>query len=78
MKKYYTYIIISRSIGLPHLLPKYVLDKLLAKEIDYQTVEKGAIAYLSEKNKMYWPIFPFHIGMFSLQTRNKIKKKLKC
>jgi hypothetical protein len=49
MKKYYTYVRIFGAIGPPHFLPKYVPDKFLAREIAYQTVEKGAIAYLSEE-----------------------------
>jgi hypothetical protein len=55
--------------GAPHLLPKYVPDKLLAREVAYQTVEKGATTYLSEKNKIYWPIFPVHIGSYSLLNK---------
>jgi hypothetical protein len=58
MKKYYTYIWIYGATGAPHLLPKYVPDKLLAREIAYQTIEKGATAYLSEKNKKILANFP--------------------
>jgi hypothetical protein len=53
VKKYYTYIQIYGTIGAPHLLPKYVPDKLLARDIVYHTIEKGATTYLSEKNKKY-------------------------
>jgi hypothetical protein len=51
MKKYYTYVRVFGASGPPHLKPKYIPDKLLAREITYQTVEKGATAYLLEKNK---------------------------
>jgi hypothetical protein len=77
MKKYYTYIWIYRGTRAPHLLPKYVPDKLLSREVAYQTVEKGATTYLSEKNKRYWPIFPIQIGSYSLKTRSKLKRKQK-
>jgi hypothetical protein len=52
-----------------------VPDKLLAREITYQTVEKGATSYLSEKNKRYWPIFPLHIGSYSLQNKKQAEKE---
>jgi hypothetical protein len=77
MKKYYTFIRIFGATGPPHLLPKYVPDKLLAREIAYQTVEKGATSYLSREKKRYWPIFPLHIGQFSLLNKNKMKRRLK-
>jgi hypothetical protein len=62
MKKYYTYVSIYGATRPPHLLPKYVPDKLLAREVAYQPINKGFIAYLLEKNKMYWPNFLIHIG----------------
>jgi len=58
VKKYYTYIRIYGAIGVPHLLPEYVSDKLFSREIAYQTIEKGATAYLSEKNKKILANFP--------------------
>jgi hypothetical protein len=45
------------------------------REISYQTVEKGATAYLSEKNKRYWPIFPLYIGLFSLHNKKQVQKE---
>jgi hypothetical protein len=79
MKKYYTFVRIFRATGPPHFLIKYVPDKLLAIEITYHTMEKGATD-LSEKNKRYWPIFPLHIGSYSLhkqETRRKRRKNPK-
>jgi len=75
IKKYYTYVKIFKATGTPHMLPKYVLDKLLVREIVYRTIENGVITYLSEKNKRHWPIFPLHIGMFSLQNKRQTKKE---
>jgi hypothetical protein len=62
-------------MGPVHLLPKYVPTKLMERNITYQTIEKGAIAYLSEKNKRYWPPFPLHIGLFSLQNKKQDEKE---
>jgi hypothetical protein len=38
-------------------------------------MDKRAIAYLSEKNKKYWHIFPLHIGSYSLQNKKKVEKE---
>jgi hypothetical protein len=59
-------------------IPKYVPDKLLAREIVYQTVEKGATAYLSEKNKKYWPIFPIQVGSYSLVNKKQDEKEVEA
>ena len=37
----FTYIKVFGSIVAPHVLPYYVADKLLAREIAYQTVGEG-------------------------------------
>jgi hypothetical protein len=54
-----------------------VLDKLLAKELAYQNLEKGSISYLSEKKKKYWLIFSLDIGSYSLQNKKQEKKEEK-
>jgi hypothetical protein len=76
VKKYYTYIKVYGSTELPHLLPKYVPDKLLAKEIAYQMVEKGITTYISEKNKKYSLIFPLHVGRYSLLNKPYAEKEV--
>jgi hypothetical protein len=59
MKTYYTYVRIFRATRPPHILPKYVPDKLLVREISYQIIEKGATSYLSEKQNDIGPFFLF-------------------
>jgi hypothetical protein len=59
------------AIDPPHLLPKYVRDKLLAREVVYQIVDKGVTTYMSEKNKRYWLISPIHEGQYSLLNKNQ-------
>jgi len=46
-------------MGASHMLPKYVLDKLLARDIAYQTVEKGATSYLLKNNKKILANLPY-------------------
>jgi hypothetical protein len=38
-------------------------------------VEKLSTTYLSEKKKRYWPMFPFHIGQYSLMNKNQVEKE---
>jgi hypothetical protein len=77
VKTYYTYIKVYGSTGPPHLLPKYFPDKLLSWEFTYQTMEKGITTYLSKKNKKYWPIFPLHLGRYTLRNKLDAKKEAK-
>jgi hypothetical protein len=41
MRKYYTYIKVYGNSRAPHILPRYVPDRLLIQEISYQTMETG-------------------------------------
>jgi hypothetical protein len=42
----FSYIRIYGCEGYPHLLPRYVLDRLALREISYQTVTIGIVASL--------------------------------
>lgn len=54
-----TYIRVFGSISSPHLLPYYVLDKLMAREIAYQTTSEGGMRKtLKDSKKAIWPTFP--------------------
>jgi len=63
----FTYVRVFGSSDSPHVLPLYVLDKLLAQEIAYQTRGEGGLNKdLKEKKKAIWPQFPVARGAFSL------------
>ena len=63
----FTYIRVFGSTVPPHVLPLYIPDKLLAREIAYQTCsERGLTKYLKDKMKAIWPQFPVDCGAFSL------------
>jgi hypothetical protein len=64
--KYYTYFKIYGCSQAPHILPKYVPKKLLAKEIAYQIVGDGTSYFLLEISKRLWPRFPIRVGRFTL------------
>jgi hypothetical protein len=55
--KYYTYIRVYGNSKAPHLLPKYVPDRLLIWEISYQTMGTGITSLLSGSSKNIWPTF---------------------
>lgn len=66
IEEFYTYIRILGHTSAPHLLPKYVPDRLVLREIAYQTVVEGVTALLSSHSKKTWPKFPIKVGIFTL------------
>jgi hypothetical protein len=51
MENNYTYICVYGCNDPPHMLPRYVSDKLLAREIAYQTIEAGIKMTLQTRDK---------------------------
>lgn len=65
----FTYIRVFGSITSPHVLPYYALDKLMAREIAYQTASEGGLSKgLKEAKKAIWPTFPLQCGALSLHA----------
>ena len=63
----FTYVRVFGSFTSPHVLPLYVPDKLIAREIAYQTCGEGCLKKeLKDKKKAIWPQFPVSCGAFSL------------
>jgi hypothetical protein len=50
----------------PHALPKFLPDRLVCREVAHQIVKGGIGIELKAAQKKSWPIFPVHIGKFSL------------
>lgn len=66
-EEFFTYVRVFRIEASPHVLPLYVPDKLMAREISYQTCgEEGLTKDLKDKKKAIWPQFPVAYGAFSL------------
>jgi len=63
------------SIANPHVPPLYISDKLLAREITYETIGKGLTKVLKEKKKLIWPSFPIKCGSFDLANFNHAIKE---
>lgn len=63
----FTYIRVSGRIASPHVLPLYVLDKLMTQEIAYQTCGVGGMSReLKDKKKAIWPQFLMVYMTFTL------------
>lgn len=66
-RELYTYVRVFTSSSTPHVLPLHIPNKLLAREISYQTCGKGGLTKdLKDKKKAIWPQFPVSCGAFSL------------
>jgi hypothetical protein len=52
----------------PHVLPKFLPDRLVLREVAHQIVKGGIGIELKASQKKSCPIFPVHIGKFSLQN----------
>jgi len=66
IEEWFTYIRAFGSIDDPHVLPLYVSDKLLARDIAYQTMGKDLTKVLKNSKKSLWPIFPVKCSSFAL------------
>jgi hypothetical protein len=50
----------------PHALPQFLPDRLVCREVVYQTVAGGINKELKATQKKVWPTFPIQVGMFTL------------
>jgi len=59
----------------PHVLPLYIPDKLLAREIAYQITSEGVTQNLRNKKKQVWPPFPLKCGVYALHDYKHAEKE---
>jgi hypothetical protein len=74
--EYGTYIRVYGATKSPHLLPKFILDRLVLQEIAYQTLVYGVGAALNRDKKMIWPPLPLWVGPIPSRMLRRLKKKL--
>lgn len=74
-EEHFTYIRVFGSKARPHVLPLYVPDKLLAREISYQIMSEGVTQTLKEEKKRGWPSFPLRIGVYTLLNYKHAEKE---
>jgi hypothetical protein len=71
-----TYIRIYRATKAPHLLPRFVPDKLVLQEVAYQTVINGVGEFLYQDKKSIWPLLPLWIGSYSFATTKQAQDEV--
>ncbi len=59
-----------------HFLPWFVPDRLVLREISFQTVWHGAHARLVRNQKKVWPRFPIIVGRYALANRQHAEKEV--
>jgi hypothetical protein len=62
----FSYIRVFGCSVSPHALPKFLPDRLVCREVAYQTVTRGIGKELKAAQKKFWPVFPLQVGRFSL------------
>lgn len=71
----FTYVWLFGIITKPHVLPLYVPDKLLARELAYQVTVEGMSKTLRDSKKHMWPTFPLWCGIFTLHNYKHAEKE---
>lgn len=71
-----TSIIVFGSIEAPQVLPYYVRDKLLTREIPYQIAGDGLTKALKEMKIYFWPTFPLQCSSFILHDYGNVTKEI--
>jgi hypothetical protein len=62
----FSYIRVFNCYISPHALPRFLPDRLVCREVAYQTVSGGITKELKVAQKRVWPTFPIQVGVFSL------------
>jgi len=75
--KYYSYIMVYGTSGAPHILPYFVPDRLLMREIAYQTMGTWVASLLLSSSKNVFPLFPIHIANYTLSNGPHARKEAK-
>lgn len=76
MLKNFTYIHLASIITTPHLLSKYVPNKLLLKEFAFQLFEIGHSIELIRRKLKAWPELPLPIGSYHLLNHGHTQKEM--
>jgi hypothetical protein len=63
-----TYIRIYGAMKPPHLLPRFIPDKLVLQEVAYQTIIHGVEGMLYRSKKSIWPPLPLYIGNYFFEN----------
>jgi hypothetical protein len=61
-----SYIRVFNFLVSPHSISKLLPDRLVCREVAYQTVTRGIRKELKAAQKKFWPTYPLQVGRFSL------------
>jgi len=70
-----TYFKLFGATGAPHLLPAHVRDRLIVREICYQTILQGYNATLVKDKKWDLIHYGFHVGFYLIKDTAQAKKE---
>jgi hypothetical protein len=71
-----TYIKVYGAMKLPHLLPRFVPDKLVLQEVAYQTIIHGVGGMLYQLKKAIWPPLPLYVGNYFLENTKQAQAEV--
>lgn len=71
----FTYIRLFSSSANPHVLPLYILDKLLSRELAYQIIVEGTSRNLKDSKKHMWPSCHLRCSAFMLHDFKHAEKE---
>jgi len=66
IEKIFSYIRVYGCFTSSYALPKFLLDRLICKEVSYRTVSVGITKELKETQKRVWPTYSIQVGEYSL------------
>jgi hypothetical protein len=66
IKESFSYIRVFGCYVSPHALPKFLLDRIVCREVAYQKVSTGITKELKAAHKRVWLAYPIHVDIFSL------------
>jgi hypothetical protein len=70
------YIKVFGCYASPHALPVFLPDKLVCREVSYQTVFVGINKELKVAQKRVWPPYPIQVGYFHCHILDMLRLKL--
>lgn len=76
MLRYFTYICLAGIMVAPHLLPRYVHDKLLLKKFSFQLFEIDQTIDLLRRKLKAWPKLPIPVGPYQILNHGHAMKEL--
>lgn len=72
--KYFTYSRVSGLKYSPYILPKYVPNRIMIKELAFQIFKIGHTNILLKRKVKGWPEMPLTVGLFQINNQGHAQK----